>query len=103
MSIRWTRTALIANGKFMEAVSWAKETAGYVEKKWGTPPVHVWIDSLGQVGTMRWSMDLTDLAQFEKIQGMMMMDQSYWQLVDKAFKNNLFVDGSSNDVISRQV
>jgi hypothetical protein len=97
------RTAQIANGKFMEAIAWAKEASGYVEKKWSTPPVHVWLDAFGTVGTMRWSMDLTDFSQFEKIQGQMLTDQGYWQLVDKAFKNQLFVDGSSVDYVSRQL
>jgi hypothetical protein len=87
----------------MEAISWAKETAGYVEKKLGCPPVSVWLDAVGQVGTLRWAMDLPDLAAMDKIQALMMADQGYWQLIDKAFKNGLFVDGSSHDVISRQI
>lgn len=103
MSVRWMRTATIANGKFMEAVAWGKEVAGYVEKKWGTPPLQVWVDSFGPVGVMRWTTDWPDLASIEKVQGQMMMDQSYWQLIDKAFKNGLFVDGSSTDFVSRQV
>lgn len=103
MSVRFMRTAQIANGKFMEAIAWAKETAGYVEKKWGTPPVSVFIDSVGSAGIVRWSMDLPDLTAFEKIQNQMMTDQSYWQLIDKAFKNELFMDGSTHDTLSRQV
>lgn len=103
MSVRFTRTARIGNGKFMEAIAWAKETAGYVEKKLGTPPVSVWLDAVGQVGVVHWSMDLPDLAAMDKIHAAMMTDQGYWQLVDKAFKNGLFVDGTSHDVISRQV
>jgi hypothetical protein len=87
----------------MEAVAWGKEVSGFVEKKWGTPPLSVWVDAFGPVGVMRWSLDLADLAAVEKIQAQMMMDQSYWQLVDKAFKAQLFVDGSSTDYISRQV
>lgn len=103
MSVRWTRTAMIANGRFMEAAAWAKETAGHVEKKYGTPPCTVWIDAFGPVGTMRWSIDFPDLASVEKVQLQSMMDPAYWQMVDKAFKNGLFVDGSSTDTVSRSI
>jgi hypothetical protein len=97
------RTAKIANGKFLEAIGWAKETSSYVEKKWGTPPVNVWIDSFGEVGTIRWSMDFTDLSGVEKVQGQMLADQGYWQLVEKAMKAELFVDGSTIDSVFRKV
>ncbi len=103
MSVRWTRTATIANGRFMEAAAWAKETAGYVEKKFGTPPCTVWVDSFGPVGTMRWSIDFADLAAIEKAQSLMMIDPSYWQHVDKAFKSGLFIDGSSIDTVCRSI
>jgi nitrogenase molybdenum-iron protein alpha/beta subunit len=103
MSVRWMRTAQIANGKFMEAIAWAKETAGYVEKKWGTPHVAVLLDVFGPVGMVRWSTDFADLAAVEKVQAQMMMDQTYWQMIDKAFKAELFVDGTSVDTISRMV
>jgi len=103
MSIRWMRTATIANGKYMEAISWAKEVSGYVEKKWGTPPVSVFIDTFGPMGVVRWTTDYADLAAVEKVQNQMMMDQAYWQLIDKAFKNGLFQDGTGVDTISRLV
>ncbi len=85
---------MIANGKYMEAISWAKETAGYVEKKWGTPPVSVFIDSFSAMGVVRWTTDYADLAALEKVQNQMMLDQGYWQLVEKAFKGGLFIDAS---------
>jgi hypothetical protein len=103
MSVRWTRSSQIANGKYLEAIGWAKETSAYVEKKWNTPSVSVWLDSFGQMGTMRWSIDFPDLASVEKVQTQMLADQGYWQLVDKAFKNGLFIDNTTQDTISRQV
>jgi hypothetical protein len=101
--VRWTRNATIANGKYMEAIAWAKEMAGYVEKKFGTPSCSVWMDVFGPVGTVRWSIDFTDLAAVEKAQSAMMADANYWQLIDKAFKSGLFVDGAAVDVISRSL
>lgn len=103
MSVRWMRTAKIANGKFLEAVGWAKETSAYVEKKWATPPVNVWIDSVGEVGLIRWTVDYTDLSEFETVQNKMLADQGYWQLVDKAMKSQIFIDGSTQDVLLRKV
>jgi hypothetical protein len=103
MSVRWTRTITIANGRFMEAASWGKEVAGYAEKKYGLPPVTVWVDAFGPAGIMRWSVDFADLAAVEKMQLASMADQSYWQLVDKAVKAEIFVDGSAIDTVSRSL
>src|SRR5690242_17510226 len=86
MSIRWTRSARIANGKMMEAIAWAKEVAGYVEKKVGTK-IDVWMDAFGPVGTIRWSMDFADLSALDKAQVAIMADQSYMQMIEKAMKN----------------
>jgi len=42
--VRWTRSARIAPGKFMEAIRWAKEIAEYTNKKYGSQ-VTVYLDS----------------------------------------------------------
>jgi hypothetical protein len=103
MSVRWMRTATIGKGKFMEAVSWGKEVSGYAEKKWGIPPVHVWVDAFGPAGVIRWTVDFADLAAVEKMQLASMADQSYWQMVDKAVKAELFIEGSVVDTVTRSV
>ena len=102
MSVRWTRSAQIANGKMMEALAWAKEAAGYVEKKTGAK-VDVWMDAFGTVGTVRWSADFADLGAVEKAQMAIMTDQSYHQLVEKAMKNGLYIDGQAVDIVCRSV
>jgi hypothetical protein len=94
---------MIANGRFMEAVGWAKETSSYCEKKFGVPKVEVWVDAFGPIGRMRWSTDFNDLAALESVQLQMLADPGYWQLIDKAFKNGLFVDGTGDDVVSRSL
>jgi|SRR5688500_8425957 len=103
MSVRWMRTATIKNGRFMEAIAWGKEVAGYVEKKWGAGKCDVWVDAFGAVGTIRWSIDFTDLASIDKVQGAMMADPDYWKMVEKAMKSELFVDGSAVDNVFRSV
>ena len=47
--------------------------------------------------------DYADLAALEKVQNQMMLDQGYWQLVEKAFKGGLFIDASGNDIVSRLI
>jgi len=103
MSIRFTRTAKISRGRFMEAIAWAKETAGYVEKKYGLPKVGVWVDAFGDINTIRWTVDYADLAAVDKASAQMMADADYWKLVERASKNELFIDGSVHDTVSRAV
>ena len=87
----------------MEAASFAKEIAGYVEKKYNTGKVHVWIDTSGQINALRWSIDMPDLAAVEKAQLASLMDPDYHKLVDRAFKAELFIDGQTHDVIMREI
>jgi hypothetical protein len=96
------RTAKISNGKFMEAVSWAKEMSGYVEKKTGLK-VDTWLDSFGNVGTIRWSIDTTDLAAVEKAQSVILTDADYWKSIAKASTNQLFIDGETEDHVFRSL
>jgi hypothetical protein len=102
MSVRWMRTATIGKGGFMEAMAWAKEAAGYVEKLTGHK-VDVWFDSFGAVGVVRWTIDAPDLGAIEKAQAAVMMDQPYWQMIQKAANADLFIVGSSVDYISRKI
>jgi hypothetical protein len=103
MSFRWMRTATIAKGHFMEAIAWGKEMAGFVEKKFNTGKCDVWLDTFGPVGTIRWSIDVPDLATIERVQGQILMDQEYWKMIDKAMKNELFVDNATVDHMLKKV
>lgn len=102
-NIRWQRTATIANGKYLEAISWSKEVSSYIQGKWNTPTLNTWLDAFGNVGTIRWSMDFADLASVEKVQTQMLTDATYWQFVQKAMKDGLFVDGTAVDNVFRLV
>jgi hypothetical protein len=103
MGFRWTRTAHIANGKFQEAVSWGKEISGYCEKKYNTGKVSTFVDAFGATGTIRWSFDVPTLAEFERVQTAMLTDQDYWKHINRATTNNLFIDGRTEDTISREL
>jgi hypothetical protein len=92
----------ITPGKFVEAVAWSKETVSFIEKKFGTPKIHVWYDNFGTQNMLRFSMDLPDLASYEKITGTMMADPQYMQAVVKAAQQQLFV-ANAVDQISREI
>src|SRR5579863_9158423 len=103
MSVRFTRSAKISRGRFMEALAWAKETAGYVESKFGLPKVSVWIDAFGDINTVRWTIDYADLAAIDKANAQLMADGDYWTMVERANEKGLFIDGSVHDTVSRLV
>ncbi len=101
--VRWIRTARISKGRFRQAVGWAKEVAGYVHSKHKAPPTSVFVDSFGDVGTIRWIADFDDLASMETTMGAVMQDADYWKLVDEAMVAELFIDGKTHDLVMRQV
>lgn len=103
MSVRWMRTAKISNGRYMEAIAWGKEVTSSVEKKHGSPKIHTWLDSFGEIATIRWTMDAPDIATIEKVQIAILQDADYWKMVGKAREQQLFIDGSVTDYISREV
>ena len=103
MSVRWMRTAQIGKGMFMEAIAWTKEVSAYLEKKHGFPKIHTWIDSFGALGTIRWTTDYPDLAAVEKAQMQIMGDPDYWKMIKKAVDAELFIEGSVDDHVSREV
>jgi len=103
MSVRWMRTAQVSNGKFPEAIAWAKEISAWAAKKHSTPKIDVWLDAFGAVGTLRWSMDYADLATFEKMQNAVLVDADYWRMIEQAAKAQLFIDGSMHDVICKSL
>jgi len=86
----------------MEALAWSKEAAGYVEKLTGHK-VDVWMDTFGAVGVVRWTLEAAYLGAIEKAQAAVMMDQPYWQMIQKAMNAELFILGSSVDYISRKL
>ncbi len=101
--VRWMRCANIKGGKFMEALAWGKEMAGYGEKAFGTGKIHLFVDSFGDVSTIRWTIDYPDLATAEKAMEKVLTDPEYWKRVNQAFAAGLFVDGATRDYVMREV
>ena len=99
--VRWMRKARVAPGKFIEAMGFATEIAGYVKKFEGLPPVHVFIDDFGDMTTIRWVVDYESLAAMEKVNTQMMSDQEYFQKIDSS--SHVFIPGSVKDTVMRLI
>ncbi len=99
--IRWTRSLRIASAKnFPQATQWAKEIAEFVSKKYKIQ-VSVYMDSFGEIGTIRWFCDYEDLATMEKVTKQMNTDQEYWQKVIQA--SDFIVQSSVHDTVMRAI
>jgi len=99
--IRWTRKAQIAPGKFVQAVQFAKEIAELAKKISKGPSVGIYLDSVGEVGTIRWFADYEDFAAWEKVANQLFANQEYLQKVNQAA--DLFIQGSASDTIMRAI
>jgi hypothetical protein len=99
--VRWMRKARVAPGKFMEAMGFATEIAQYVKKFEGLPPVQVFVDSFGDMTTLRWVVDYENLAAMEKVNTQMMSDQEYFKKVDSS--GHVFIPGTVKDTVMRLI
>lgn len=99
--IRWTRSAEISSWKYIpKAIQWAKEMAELVSKKHKIQ-VSVYMDSFGEIGTIRWFCDYEDLASMENVAKQLTADQEYWQKVFEA--SDFFIQGSAYDTVMRSL
>ena len=99
--VRWMRKAQVAPGKFIEAMGFATEIAQYVKKFKGIPPVQVFIDSFGDMTTLRWVVDYESLAAMEQVGLQMMADQEYLNKVNSSI--HVFIPGTVKDTVMRSV
>ena len=100
-NVRWTRTGYIKNSRVMEAIAWSKEICGWAQKKHNVT-VETWLDAAGQPNTIRWTADYADIASFDAKMTAVMMDPEYWTYVQKAYKDDLFVDNTTVDTLSKK-
>jgi uncharacterized alpha/beta hydrolase family protein len=99
--IRWTRSLRVTSVKyFPQAIQWAKEIAEYVSKKYKIQ-VSVYLDSFGEIGTIRWFCDYADLATMEKVMNQIEADQEYWQKAIQA--SDFIMQTSVYDTVMRPI
>src|SRR5512139_802357 len=95
--IRWTRSLRIASAKQTpQAIQWAKEIAELVNKKCKIQ-VGVYMDSFGEIGTLRWFCDYEDLAALERVGKQLNTDKEYWQKVAQG--SDFIAQGSVYDTV----
>jgi len=95
--IRWTRSARISSVKyFPQAMQWAKEIAELTNKKYKIQ-VSVYMDSFGEIGTIRWFCDFADLAALEKLGNQLIKDQEYSKKASEA--SDFITQGSFYDTV----
>ena len=100
--VRFVRTIRVKGGRMMEAISWAKEMAAHVQKKYGVEKVQVYMQSFGDISSIHWTAEYADLAALEKTQLQILADPDYFKRIVAAMPD-LFVDGSVNDLVLREV
>jgi len=94
--VYFLRSATIAPGKLVSAMSFAREVAAHIKAKMG---IGVTVGtSIGGANRIGWFVEYENLA---KIQTKLMQDQEYLQMVTKA--GDSFVAGSLHDEIWRTV
>jgi hypothetical protein len=99
--VRWMRSVRVSAGNFPQALQWAKEMAEFVKKYEGLSSIEVYMDTFGEVGTLRWFVDYPDLATLEKVQDQVRADQEYWKRINQT--KGLFIEGSPMDVVMSAV
>jgi hypothetical protein len=92
--IIWVRTALIAPGKFSEAMAFAKEVSGYVKSKHRVE-VSVMLQLGGTVGRIGWRSEYKNLGAFDDTHTKLLGDPGYQELIKRAA--DLFVAGQTQD------
>lgn len=96
--IYFLRSATVAQGKIIGALSFAREIAEYVRTKTGTD-VKIGTPVGGQANRIGWFAQYENLAALDTFQTTLLQDSGYLALVTKGGEN--FVAGSLHDDIWR--
>jgi len=94
--VRKVRSGRAKTEKLWQAVQWAKEIAQYINKKHGVP-VAVYVEKFGEIGTIRWFFDQTNMEAVEKLDNQLMADKEYIKRVGQV--GELFIEGSFHDTV----
>ena len=92
---RWSRSAMIAQGKAPEATKFATDVAAYVTER--HLPVHVGMEMAGQWGRIHWFSEPESAAHWEQVNLALMADDDYQKMIEDA--GELFVVGMTEDTL----
>lgn len=91
------REAMIKDGKFMEAMQFAKEITAYVNNKFPDHKARLYFRIFGEVGKIYWVSERKDLATMEMENKQLMVDPGYNAILGKAV--GCFIEGKVYDTI----
>ncbi len=98
--ITFNRVASITPGKTAAAIAFGKEIAAHMKNTY-----HVELEMLVPVGgnpqRLAWSARYADLAALDAVNGKILGDKKYWEILNK--NSDLFLAGSIHDSIWRTV
>jgi hypothetical protein len=95
------RSARIAYGKYSEVLQFATEISEFSKKYEGAGNVGIYLDSFGEIGTIRWFVDYENLASLEKVMHQIYADPDWFKKINEA--KDLFIEGSFHDVVMRSL
>lgn len=98
--IYFLRSATIASGKMIPAMSFARDIAEYIKTKTGKA-VRVGMPIGGQSNRIGWFVEYENLAELDKIQSTLLQDSEYQAITSKGGEN--FIAGSLHDDIWRML
>jgi hypothetical protein len=96
--INFHRSASIASGKAVAAMSFAREVAALIKAKTGLE-VKIGVPIGGNPNRIGWYVQYENLAALEDTQAKLLQDQKYMELIAKSAEN--FIAGSVHDEIWR--
>jgi len=97
--IRLQRTMEVKRGK--HAMTWAKELFDYITITHGKPTIHLFRSRFGNVSTLYWTVDFTDLEALFKWQRHIGADPGYLTLVKNSL--DIIIEGTVKDTILESV
>lgn len=98
--IAFNRTACIAPGKTASALAFAHEIAAYMKDAYAVE-LEVLLPIGGNPQRIAWSARYKDLAALDAVNGKILADKKYWEIVGKNSDN--FLAGSVRDSMWRTV
>ncbi len=93
---KWSRTAMVAQGKGPEATRFAVEVADYVEQHTGLA-VQAGAELAGEWGRIHWFAEPENAAQWESVNMQLAMDEAYQDLIARS--GDLFIGGMTKDTL----
>ena len=96
--IYFHRSASIAPGKAIAAMSFAREIAGYIKSKTGLD-VKIGMPIGGNPNPIGWYVQYEDLAVLEDTHSKLLQDQRYMEMIGRS--SETFIAGSVHDDIWR--